>query len=219
MSLVQFLIFYYRIQQALQWWHYRQSIKLFLEAEKIRDELLQETFTIRCNLYLLTLENMSISSTKTQEYLDKIDNLHHSLVKLSDRLFPAFLQDSLPLAIECLLERWVASNPHIHFQSDMPLDWRHEPVERSLLVLMSLEELLTIILSEILASVSINFTLKKKKNLGELKIQINYPDVSTFVFNSNLPELKYLCETFRFLTSGKCLYRTQNLRVTWYFIW
>ncbi|MBH8572916.1 hypothetical protein I8752_07775 [Nostocaceae cyanobacterium CENA369] len=219
MTNVQVLIFYYRIQQALQWWHYRQSIKLFLEAEKIRDELLQEIFTIRCNLYLLKLENMSISSDKTQKYLDKIDNLHHSLVQLSDRLFPPFLQDSLPLAIQCLLERWLVSNPHIHFQSDMPLDWRYEPLERGLIVLMSLEELLTIILSEILASVSIYFSLKQKENVGELKVQINYPDVSTFVFNSHIPEFKHLCETFRFLTSGKCLYRTQELRVTWYFIW
>nr|MDZ8060710.1 hypothetical protein [Nostoc sp. EkiNYC01] len=194
-------------------------MKLFVEAERIRDDLLQESFTIRRNLDLLTVDNLNLSDNKIQECLKQIDNFHHSLVQLSDRLFPASLQDSFPLAIECLLEPWLVSNPQLYFQIDLPLYWRHEPAERSLIVLTALNELLTITLAEVLASTSVYITLKQQKNIGQLIVEITYSNMSTFVLHSRLPELNYLCETFRLLTSGKCFNRTRNMNIRWYFYW
>jgi hypothetical protein len=194
-------------------------MKLFVEAEKIRDDLLQESFTIRRNLDLLTVDNLNLSDNKIQECLKQIDNFHHSLVQLSDRLFPASLQDSFPLAIECLLEPWLVSNPQLYFQIDLPLYWRHEPAERSLIVLTALNELLTITLAEVFASTSVFINLKEQKNIGQLIVEITYSNVSTFVLHSRLPELNYLCETFRLLTSGKCFNRTKNMKICWYFYW
>jgi hypothetical protein len=219
MILIPFLTSYQRIQQSLQWWSSRQSTKLFLEAEKIRDGLLQESFTIRRNLDFLVIEHLDLSHEKAQEYLKQIDDFHHSLVQLSDRLFPAALQDSFPLAIECLLEPWLASNPHLYFHLDMPVYWRHEQVDHSLIALMALEELLTITLPEVLKRITISISLKQQNNIGHLSVHITYPDPSTFICYSRLPELDYLCESFRILTSGKCFYHTNNLRVVWYFIW
>ncbi|WP_445634208.1 Histidine kinase [Nostoc sp. DSM 114161] len=219
MSLVWFLTSYQRIQRSLQWWSGRQSIKLFVEAEKIRDDLLQESFTIRRNLDLLTVDNLNVSDNKIQECLKQIDNFHHSLVQLSDRLFPASLQDSFPLAIEYLLEPWLVSNPQLYFQIDLPLYWRHEPAERSLVVLTALNELLTITLAEVLALTSIYINLKQQKTIGKLIVEITYSNVSTFFLHSRLPELNYLCESFQLLTSGKCFSRTNNLRITWHFYW
>jgi hypothetical protein len=219
MTFVQLLKFYHRIQEALQWWASRESTKLFLEAEKIRDGLLQESFTIRRSLEMLTVDNLELSPNQTQECLKKIDTFHHSLAQLSDRLFPAYLQDSLPLAIQSLLEPWIASRNHIYFHVDMPDCWRHEPAEGSLIVLRALEELLRITLPEVLTPISIYITLKQQGNIAQLLVQITYPDVSNLVFYSSLPELAHLCESFKFLTSGKCFCRTKNLSVTWYFCW
>ncbi len=219
MSLVRFLTSYHSIQQALQWWSSRQSTKLFLEAEKIRDDLLQDSFTIRRNLDLLSVDNLNLSGDRIQECLKHIDNFHHSLVQLSDRLFPASLQDSFPLAIECLLEPWLVSNRQLYFKIDMPVYWRHEPAERSLIVLTALNELLTISLPEVLPPTSIYINLKQNRNIGQLIVEINYPNVSTFVLYSSLPELKYICESFRLLTSGKCFIRTKDMKVSWYFCW
>lgn len=70
-TLILFVKSYYKVQQALQWWSCRQSLKLFLEAEKIRDDLLQESFTIRRNLELLPVESRELSTNKTQEFLKK----------------------------------------------------------------------------------------------------------------------------------------------------
>ncbi|TVP56204.1 MAG: hypothetical protein EA343_24300 [Nodularia sp. (in: Bacteria)] len=219
MSLVYFLRSYPKIKQALQWWSWRQSVKLFLEAEEIRDGLLQETFIIRRHLDLLTVNHPNSLTTETQECLKKIDQLHHSLVKLSDRLFPASLQDSLPLAIECLLKPLLISYPSQYFYIDMPASWRHEPAERSMIILRALEELLIITIPEVVTPISIYISLKKQGNLAQLIVTISYPDVSTLVFYSHLPELDYLGESFRFLTGGECFYHSQNFNAIWSFYW
>ncbi|WP_066380919.1 MULTISPECIES: hypothetical protein [unclassified Anabaena] len=219
MTLVRFLPAYHRIQQALQWWYSRQSMKLFLEAEKIRDDLLQEAFSIRRNLDLMVVDNLNLSRDQTQDYLKQIDQFHCSLVQLSNRLFPESLQDNFPLAIECLLEPWLVANPHLHFHLDLPVNWRHESAAHSLIVLSALDELLTISLPHILMRITIYISLKQQKNFGQLNIQIHYPDVTTFICHPSLPELDYLCESFQILTSGRCFYRINNRQVILYFCW
>ncbi|WP_248277304.1 hypothetical protein [Brasilonema octagenarum] len=219
MIFIWFVRSYYRTQHALQWWSCRQSLKLFLEAEIIRDNLLQEFFTIRRSLELLPVENQGLSFCQTQECLTKTNSFHLSLAQLSDRLFPAYLQDSLPLAIESTIEPWVHSHPHLYFDIEMPKSWRHEPAESSLIVLRTLEELLAITVPEVVTELSINISLKQLENLGQLMVKITYPDVSALSFYSSLPELSYLCETFRFLTSGKTFRQSNSNSVAWYFCW
>ncbi|WP_143046384.1 hypothetical protein [Trichormus sp. NMC-1] len=209
------------IQKALQWWSYRQSIKLFLEAERIRDGLLQESFIIRRSLDVLMIDNLSLSIDGIQEHIKKVDNFHHSLVQLSDRLCPTLIQDSLPLSIEYLLEPWLSSHPHLYFHIDMPDYWRHEPTEYSLIILRILEELLILALpeSELLIAFSVYIKLRQIGNMGQLVVKISYPDISTLIFHSQLPELEYLYHSFKFLISGKCLYYKRNLRSSWHFYW
>jgi hypothetical protein len=218
-TLLWFLVFDLRIRQALQWWANKESMKRFLEAEKIRDYLLQESFTIRRSLDMLTVDNLDLSVNKIQECVTKIDNFHQSLVELSDRLFPWHIQYSLPLAIECLLESRLIGNSYLSLQLDMPVVWQHQPTERNLIILTILDELLSIALPEVLTPVSIAITLKQGQNICCLMVEITYPDVSTMDLYTNLRELKYLCDIFDFLTSGKCVYRSQSLRGAWCFYW
>ena len=219
MTIISFLTPYHRVQKALQWWSYRQSAKLLLEAEQIRDGLLQETFTMRRNLDLLILDNLNFPTDKIQDSVKRIENFHLYLVKLSDRLFPESLQDSFPLAIESLIESWLVSNPQLQFQIDMPIYWRHEPGERGLIILTFLQELLTVTLSETLMPASIYLNLKFNNNLGKLTVKINYSQTSSVFFNSRLIELDYLCHSYQLLTAGKCIYHIRNLTVFWCFSW
>ncbi|MBK1990276.1 hypothetical protein A0J48_022575 [Sphaerospermopsis aphanizomenoides BCCUSP55] len=208
-----------KITPALKWWFYRQSIKLFLEAEKIRDSLLQESFTIRRSLEVLKIDHLNLSTHQISEHIKKIENFHHSLVQLSDRLCPVYIQDSLPLSIQSLLDPWLTSNPHVYFHIDMPISWRNEPVECSFLILRALEELLTITLPQFSTAISIHISLKEKENARELTVHITYPDISSMIFYSNLPELKYLSDSVQFLIPGKCFYKSRNMRIAWYFCW
>ncbi|BAY32169.1 hypothetical protein NIES2107_40560 [Nostoc carneum NIES-2107] len=218
-TLLWFISSELRIRQALKWWSYQESIKRFLEAEKIRDDLLQESFIIRRNLEMLTVDNLDLSVNKIQESVKKIDRFHQSLVELSDRLFPSQLQYSLPLAIDCLLQSRLTNNSQLSFHRDMPVIWQHQSTEQSLIILSLLEELLTIALPQVLTPISIYINLKQCQNLCHLMVQITYPDVSTRVSYANLRELQYLCDSFYLLTSGKCFYRSTSLMLTWYFYW
>jgi hypothetical protein len=200
-----------RIRKALKWWSHRQSMKFFWEAEKIRDELLQESFAIRRNLAL------SVRETPTQ--LQKIDNFHRSLVQLSDRLCPSTIEDSLPLSIESLLDTLIISSSHLHFQIDIPGYWQQESLERSLIILRCLEELFIITIPDSIIPISIYINLKNAGNSGKLVIKITYPDISTLIMYSSLPELKYLQDSFNFLISGKCRYYHQSLSLSYIFFW
>ncbi|MFN6032054.1 MAG: hypothetical protein ACK6A9_01870 [Dolichospermum sp.] len=219
--MIKFMTSEPRIKQALQWWFYREFLKLFLESEKVRDDLLQESFTIRRNLDLLVTDKLSLSVKEVQPYINKIDNFHHSLVQLSDRLCPISIQDSLPLCIECLLEPWINSYPHLDFQVNMPISWRIEEPECSWIILRVLEELLSITLpeTEILLPIYIHITLKQIGSIALLAVKISYPDLSTLIFYSHLPELEYIYDIFKFLISGKSSYFHKNLMSTWHFYW
>ena len=217
LTFVWFLISFYKTKQALQWWYSRQSLKLSLEAENIRDGLLQESFTMRRSLELLPVDSLGLSHT-TQEHLQKINNFHQSLTQLSDRLSPAYIQDSLPLAIQSLLKRWVEFHPDLDFRIDMPKYWQHEPAERSLIVLKTLEELLRISLPELI-QISVYISLKQHGNISQIVVKITYPDRYSLIFYSHKSEFNYLCKSFQFFTSGKCFYRFQKPHVDWYFYW
>jgi hypothetical protein len=219
MTIISFLTPYHRVQKALQWWSYRQSARLLLEAEQIRDGLLQETFTMRRNLDLLLLDNLNLPNDKIQDSIKRIESFHHNLVKLSDRLFPESLQDSFPLAIDSLVEAWLVSHPYLHFQIDMPIHWRQEPSERGLMILTFLQELFTITLSGVSIPASIHLSLKSNHGLGKLTVTINYSQTSTIFFNSRQIELDYLCRSYQLLTSGKCIYHIRNFTVSWCFSW
>ncbi|TAE53987.1 MAG: hypothetical protein EAZ76_02540 [Nostocales cyanobacterium] len=208
-----------KIQPALRWWSDQQSKKLFLEAENIRDGLLQESFSIRQSLDILTIDTMNLSIDQISEYTKKIDKFHHSLVQLSDRLCPVYIQDSLPLSIQCLLDYWVKSNSHVYFHIDLPGNWQNEPMECNLIVLMALEELLKITLQRFAKIIATHISLKNQEHTKELTVRITYSDLSTPMFYYNLPELKYLSKTLEFLMSGQCLYKHQNFRISWHFYW
>ena len=99
------------------------------------------------------------------------------------------------------------------------MNWKHEPPERSLVILRVLDELLQITLSELLKNISICISLKLQGNISELIVYISYPDAPTFISYSGLKELEYLSQTFRLLTSGQCFCRSKKLTVAWYFRW
>ncbi len=189
-------------------------MRLFQEAESIRDGLLQESFIIRRHLEILSRDNAEIP----QEYLIKIDNWHQSLTKLSDRLFPECLPHHLPLAIEFLLEKWLESYPQIKFDILLPTNWPMEAAECSLVILTILDELLRITMSQNSEPTLIYVRLKQKKNISVLTVQIYYKNVVLICY-SLLTEVLHLSESFKLLTSGKCFFQTKKYSISYLFCW
>lgn len=210
---------YLETKQALQWWQGRQVLQLSQEAEKIRDGLLQESFTIRRSVELLPVDDLELLVKKSRDCLEKVDNFYHLLSQLSDRLSPAYIEDSLPLAIQSVVEQWQTHYPRLHLHLNLPTHWRHESHNQSMLILRVLEELLQIILSELLADIAIHISLSPKGSMGKLFIQISYNDATQILSSSTLRKLRHLRQIFQILTPGRCYYYQYSLAMDWFFIW
>lgn len=216
---IRLLIYYRRGQQALNWWHGRQYKKMRDEGELIREGILQDLFIFRRNLELSKV-NSGENQRKLENYdLETFEKIHHSLKILSEYLYPAHIDDSLSLAIVCLLESWKLRIPGLNLQFNVPNDWQKETYEGSRIILMILEELLQITLPLISPSVSIFTSLEQQGYGSELTVKLTSPDISKLTSSSCSQQLDSLKHTFKFLTSGKCFYRKENSTQIWYFYW
>lgn len=213
------LLSYLKTQQALQWWYRRQSIQLGCEADQIRNGLLQESLAMRRTLELSIEDSLEISHRLGQNLIDKIEEFHDSLDRLVDRLEPPYSQDSLPLAIQYIIESWRERIDRVNIDLDLPIEWRYEPPEISRIVLMALNELLRIIFSESLPELSIKVCLKIKEELAELMVQVSRSDGDIVISDSGLQDWEYLSQSFQFLAPGESLHQHQDSNEVWYFRW
>ncbi|MEH2193588.1 MAG: hypothetical protein V7K98_13270 [Nostoc sp.] len=212
-------LYHQQTQRALIWWHNRQWIRMHQEAEMIHNDLLQESFVIRRNLEISSINPSVYQQQQEQSYLATIEKFHHSLKELSDYLSPAHIDDSLPLAIRHILVRWRSRIPELNLQMELPTDWTPESLYTLRVVLMALEELLQIILSNISGRLSIFVSLKPRGNFNELMVQLTDLNKSKQTYISNLTEVAYLRHAFNFLTGGKCFYQHNHNAEIWYFRW
>lgn len=212
-------LYHQQTQRALIWWHTRQWIRMHQEAEMIHNDLLQELFVIRRNLEISSINPSLYQQQQQQSNLATIEKFHHSLKELSDYLSPAHIDDSLPLAIQHTLVKWRSRIPELNLQMELPTDWPPESLYTLHVVLMALEELLQIILSNISGRLSIIVSLKARGNFNELMLQLTDLNKSKETYISNIKEVAYLRHAFNFLTCGKCFCQHKHNAEIWYFRW
>ncbi|MGB3655010.1 MAG: hypothetical protein WBA41_27915, partial [Rivularia sp. (in: cyanobacteria)] len=209
--LILWLVFYYRrLQQALYWLHGRQHIKMRDRGEIIRERILQDLFIYRRNLELSKATSRDSQLKLEKHDLETFENIHHSLKRLSEYLYPAHIDDSLSLAIMCLLESWKLHIPGLNLQLNLSNECHEQSYERSRLILMVLDELLQITLPLISPLVSISATLQQQGHQNQLIVELNSPDIFKLESYSCLEKLNFIKQTFNFLISGKCFYRKEN---------
>lgn len=207
----------FEAQRSLRWWYSRQLVEHCRDAETIRDGLLQEAFTLRRHLELSMLNSTHITEEANQELLTTFERFHHDLRELSDRLSPPFLDDSLPLAIQHLLNRWQVNYPLIQVESNLPSDWPVETYEQSRLILATLDELIRMSVSDTAATTTIMLGLTAQKGVSELTMEIQ-PLPQTMVL-PHLQELHYLEKSFQCLMPGQCSIQQINEMVRGHFRW
>lgn len=217
--LVWLLVSYFGAQQAVRWWYQRQAIQLHQEAEHIRDGLLQEVFTLRRQLELSLIGPDRASAVVNQDWLTVIEQFHTSLKHLSDQLSPPFIGESLPLAIQALLESWRSRHPQIQLDVTLPADWQQEPYEHSRAILAALNELLRMYVSEPLTDAAVSVNLKLQGHVSQLRVHITYAEAELPRQKLYLQESDWLRRSFQFLTGGSCFYRCRTDAIIWYFRW
>jgi len=206
------------MQRALQWWFRRQSVQLMSESERIHNGLLQEVFAIRRSLELSLVNEASTSATQNQDWLTRTEKLHESLVQLSDVLSPPYLGESLPLAIQSLLQSQ-ARQSGINLKLALPNNWSEHSLERDRMILDSLHELLTLSLPSAAIDGTHHVQLSSDGKMGELLVNLTCIDHATLTALTHSRDLGYLRRCFQCLTPGQCLCHTETLNIIWRFRW
>lgn len=210
------------MQRALRWWFKRQSARLISESEQIHNGLLQEVFAIRRGLELSLVDETGASAIQNRDWLTKTEKLHESLAQLSDVLFPPYLGESLPLAIQSLIQSLIQSqviHPSITLKMLLPTEWHEMSPERDRIILNILHELLTLSLPAVAIADSHSVQLSSDGKRGELTISLTCGDRPALTALIHSKELAYLRRCFQCLTPGQCLCRVEALNITWRFRW
>ncbi|MEO0408002.1 MAG: hypothetical protein AAF289_11685 [Cyanobacteria bacterium P01_A01_bin.135] len=210
-------------QRALQWWHQRQIGRLHDSAELIRDGILQDLFAIRRMLELTHDTQAPVSPV----HLQQLEALHARLEQVSNELSPAFIQDSLPLAIQHRLTVWQQQQPNVTAKLSLQPFSGSSLAHR--LVLTALEELLTLVAEALeqetghetdqSAEITIDTTLQRQEQAASLSITLSglAPDQCHRV--AQMPSLSHLKTSFEYLTRGSFSQTNQATQIRWQLCW
>jgi hypothetical protein len=212
--LVLLLISLLKTQRALRWWQSRQAIQSHQVAEDIRNGLLQKSFSLRRNLEV-ALGDATGDIPLNQAWLNALEDFHNDFKRLSDRLSPPYLEESLPLAIQYRVEEWQLHYPGCEFTLDLPAHWQAEPSEHSLVLLTALDELWRLVCSRPVPHRSIHLRLQIESAMAVLWIQL----LTSEEFSPESADLSHLARAFGALTGGTCTYQHQQNQLTMHFRW
>ena len=206
------------MQKTLYWWDQRRSRQLQQKAEEIREGLLQELFACRRSLELQLMDHPEISIQSLQSCLNHIEELHHSIEQLSYELSPPYIEESLPLAVQHLLEQWRMRHSVLSFETALPQSWQDDPA-RNQIVLAILDELLHLTVVEHQPEAPIYISLQADQTIGRLTVRITDSDSSALAAASREEHFHYLRRSFQLLAAGQCRMQTEGSTVAWYFSW
>ncbi|RUT00812.1 hypothetical protein DSM106972_072210 [Dulcicalothrix desertica PCC 7102] len=196
----------YRTKNALQWWYETQSIEFNEEAEFAKNGLLQESFFLRRSIELLDGNLTSNSGKVKEKYLNSIEKIYDAVTELINHLSPAYVNDSLPLAIQYLVSAWKIKVTAASWVTKLPVDWDNESPIHSRVLLSLLNRLFQVILSQQQIPQQIQVCLAKQGDLNGVTVNFNYQD--TLIVNKirRIKELDYINKIFAILISGKFYY-------------
>ena len=201
---------HWQMQQALRWWHQRTSMERAAQTDQIQNGLLQDLFALRLSL-------SAASSSSQPDALIIVDRLHHSLKHLSEALTHPYLTDSLPLAIQSLLQQWQITHPIHQLQLDLPADWLVESPEQSRILLETLATWLELTADPEIPTL-LSVSLRQQANRAELTLRW-LDSNTTQTAATHAKELRYLRDCFRCLMPGHCHSEIHSQKIQWQFRW
>ncbi|MGV2827548.1 hypothetical protein [Myxosarcina sp. GI1(2024)] len=151
-------------------------------------------------------------------WIEQFQIFHAYLKELSDRLSPPYLEEGLPLAIECLVQKWQLAKPNCKFQLKLTSQWRQNSSDRNRIVLTAVDGILELKLSD-LKKVLIGIELQQNARDNQLKITLERHASHSALSSDKCRELEYLSQSFRILTSGRWIAQTQKSLATSHLSW
>lgn len=210
------------MKKALQWWYKKKLAQLEFETELIRDRLLQESFAMRRSLEISALKSNEFNSSSCQKCITQLEDFSITLKQLSDRLYPSYLNEGLPLALKYSVTQWQNQLPNCQFKLNLPQKWQQKSSVNSFIILNILEDLLRIQNVNTLFNKLIFINLEQNKSISGLKnrLKITFDENSSeLTAKRDWQEYTYIQQMFESITSGSCQnILTENSNV-WLFEW
>ena len=204
-------------RQAWQWWHKQQTARLHEQAESIRDDLLQQTFAFR--RYLESTLATQPDTDQTQQWLERFQIFYASLERLSNQLSPPFLADSLPLALQFMIQNWQYTHPDLTVDFRAPSDWSEKSAYNNQIILSVLTGLIELLVPIENSKQVLHIVLKRQEKLCVLTVSIpGHQPQSGQPFTSR-PEVKHLKKIFSSLIAGRLEIVTEASGLTGQLYW
>lgn len=197
-------------QQAWHWWNSQQQQQQHLQAEVVRDGLLQEAFALRRQL-----EQSSHAKDGSATYIEQVNRFYQSLEKLSNQLSPPFVDDSLPLALQFLLKHYGQSNPSIEL--DPATDWSTDGADSNRTLLSVVAQILPLLVSD--PQSELNVRLWRDGSMNNLQFVRKITNQQSQPALDSSVEVQYLQEIFHSLMSGTLDIQRDDVELTCQLSW
>ncbi len=170
----------------------------------MRDSVLQELFTLRRGLELTALDPQFPAGVadRCQTWLSQTETLQQLLEQLSYQLAPPYIEESLPLALQYLLEPWKLRYPDLQIQLQILANGLAESAEHNQILVTILDEFFQMVLPSAASHSPLQVCLHPHAQGGELTIQLSYADETNQLAIHQMPELQHLQQVVRWLAAG-----------------
>lgn len=200
----------------LRWWHQYQAQRLNQTADGIRNGMLQDLFAVRRQLEMACLANEQAAAFGCEHHLAELTRIYDLLAQLSDRLDAPYLQDSLPLSLQHVVQPWQTQIP---ITLELPSFWHPEPVEHTRLLTLFTEDLLNQLATAELKPNDCLIQLTREPDSNAFHCQAAYtkPIASTVLEMTH--SLNPFLKTFKLFTQGKYEHTAASNTLAWTLHW
>lgn len=203
-------------RQISQWFYTRQFDQLLTQSEIIREQLLQQTFALMRSQELGAMDASSAEDAQHwQNCLALTQTFNQSLESLSNELWPPFVEESLPLALQHVVKQW--ADPKT-IQLELPSDWPQQQPDKQRMVLWCVRQCLLVLQSSERPA-SLSLYLIEIKNRAKLWLSLDRLALDTMNDTSLQDELKQIQQIFQFLMPGRCQITYGETSVNFEFNW
>ncbi|MBE9066995.1 hypothetical protein IQ260_10040 [Leptolyngbya cf. ectocarpi LEGE 11479] len=205
-------------RQISQWFYTRQCHQLLTQSEVIREQLLQQTFALMRSQELGAMDASSTEDAQHwQNCLAQTQTFNQSLESLSNELWPPFVEESLPLALQHIIKQWTDPKA-IQLSLELPSDWPQQQPDKQRMVLWCVRQCLLVLQSGT-RSASLSLYLIEIKNRAKLGLSLDRLALDTMNDPSLHKELKQIQQIFQFFMPGRCQITYGETCVSFEFNW
>jgi hypothetical protein len=187
-------------------------------AEMLREAAFQRLFALRRNLEL-SLEDESDNTVEArQRRLRSLEGLFVDLSKLRQSLHPAFVEDSLPLALRQKIISWEQRLPSVQFKLTVLTIGLSNSAYDNWFILDILEEWLQLLEGQLKHDCAIAFSLGIDLPEQQLLMTLSGKHLVRTVHIHD-PLFQRLTTLFALLLQGQCNVQIQDEQIGWCFRW